>query len=601
MQNLSESRQKALDTAQAYWKRANLHPSKMQWSSEAIEAFGFYDGSGQWSEQDFKTVTDRNQVPLTVNLIQGRIDALSGVEIQSRFRTAVQDASGIVANEKLALALTNWLYFIQQDQRMPHKGSLKFRDMMICGLGWSNLFQEDGMYYYDYVHPYNVLPDPDDLTPQYDNMKYVGRKRWMEPDVVKKTWPKVSGYIDFTDPNLSSTIYSPEITDRNSNYTNINNYSGYSQSRVLVCEMQYKVPKTAYSGIDVNGFYFETFDEERAEQLANSTRDIEEKESSQIIRTLFLDNYLLETAPLNPNIPGLKDFSYIPCVWKRRFRTGVPYGLLDSMKDIQRDANVRLTKALYLANSSKLIVTGSLPPGQSMQDVESSLKKPDALILLPPDTKFDLRDNTPLSDAQIKMLDKYELLLNRVTGINDDMMGIPTNATSGVAQRQRQLNSVRNNVFAFDNFADMKERESRFIIALFQGGDNENILSQIMTDEEKETIILNLVRTIKGKKIVFNDVRTLPISLEIEEVPDYKNSLEENREALQNILSNPNAMLIMQSPSLMRRSGIRDYEKLSEEMQETMAKQQQQQQISSGVPQPSAQAQEQQNLAYPGL
>lgn len=122
-----------------------------------------------------------------------------------------------------------------------------------------------------------------------------------------------------------------------------------------------------------------------------------------------------------------------------------------------------------------------------------------------------------------------------------------------------------------------------------------------MTDEEKETIILNLVRTIKGKKIVFNDVRTLPISLEIEEVPDYKNSLEENREALQNLLSNPNAMLIMQSPSLMRRLGIRDYEKLSEEMQETMAKQQQQQQISSGVPQPSAQAQEQQNLAYPGL
>ena len=45
MQKLSESRQKALDTAQAYWKRANLHPSKMQWSSEAIEAFGFYDGT----------------------------------------------------------------------------------------------------------------------------------------------------------------------------------------------------------------------------------------------------------------------------------------------------------------------------------------------------------------------------------------------------------------------------------------------------------------------------------------------------------------------------------------------------------------------------
>lgn len=601
MQNLSESRQKALDTGQAYCKRANLHPSKMQWSSEAIEAFGFYDGSGQWSEQDFKTVAERNQVPLTVNLIQGRIDALSGVEIQSRFRTAIQDASGSVENERLALALTNWLYFIQQDQRMPHKGSLKFRDMMICGIGWSNIFQDNGSYCYDYVHPYNVLPDPDDLSPQYDNMKYVCRKRWMEPDVVKKTWPKVSKYIDFTDPNLSTTIYSPEITDRNTNYTNVNNYSGFSQSRVLVWEVQHKIPKTAYSGIDSHGFYFETFDEEKAEDLANSSKDIEEKESSQIIRTLFLDNYLLETAPLNPNIPGVKDFSYIPCVWKRRFRTGVPYGLVDQMKDIQRDANVRITKALYLANSSKLIVTGSLPPGQSIQSVEAQMKKPDALIVLPSETKFDLRDNTSLSDAQLKMLDKYELLLNRVTGINDDMMGVPTNATSGVAQRQRQINSVRNNVFAFDNFADMKERESRFIISLFQGGENENILSQIMTEDQKETIILNLVRIIKGKKVVFNDVRTLPISLEVEEVPDYKNSIEENREAVENVLSNPNAMHIMQSPSLMRRLGIRDYEKLSEEMKETMNRKQEQERIVSGAGSSQPQPQEQQNLAYPGL
>lgn len=601
MQNLSESRQKALDTALAYWKRANLHPSKMQWSSEAIEAFGFYDGSGQWSEKDYKTVTDRNQVPLTVNLIQGRLDSLSGVEIQSRFRTAVQDASGIIDNERLAQALTNWLYFIQQDQRMPHKGSLKFRDMLVCGLGWSNLFQEDGAFFYDYVHPYNVLPDPDDLSPQYDNMKYVGRKRWMDPETVKKTWPKVASYINFSDPNLSATIYSPEITDRNSNYTNPNNYSGFSQSRVMVGEIQHKVPKRAYCGIDTNGFYFETFDEEKAEQLANSTRDIKEKQSNQIIRTLFLDNYLLETAPLNPNIPGLKDFSYIPCVWKRRFKTGVPYGLLDSMKDIQRDSNVRLTKALYLANSSKLIVTGSLPPGQTMSDIESQLKKPDALIVLPSDTKFDLKDNSVLSDAQLKILDKYDGLMQRVTGIRDDMMGVETNATSGVAIKQRQLSSVRNNVFAFDNFADMKEREARFIVALFQGGENENILSQIMSEEEKETIILNLTRIIKGKKVVFNDVRTLPISLEIEEVPDYKSSMEENREALENLLSNPNAMLIMQSPSLMRRLGIRDYEKLSEEMQQTMAKQQEQQQPSSSGQRPPSQGQETQNLAYPGL
>ena len=598
MYELSESRQKALNIAQAYFRRANIHPSALEWHTEAIEAYGFYDGSGQWRLEDLQTLASRKQFAMTINIIQSRLDSLSGVEIQSRFRTAVINESKDESKDVLAQGLTNLLYFYQQDQRIPHKGSLKFRDMLICGLGWSNMYQENGAYYYDYVHPYNVLPDPDDLSPQYDNMKYVCRKRWMEPDVVRRTWRKTSNYIDFSDPSLYNTVYSPEITDRNSNYTNANNYTGFSQSRLLVCEVQHKVPKRCYYGIDSNGFYFETFNEEEAEQLANSTRDIEEKLANQIMRTLFLDNFLLETAPLNPNIPNLKDFSYIPCVWKRRFRTGVPYGLLDSMKDIQRDTNVRLTKALYLANSSRLITVGQLNPGQTSEQLTEDLKMADIAINLPEGTTFNLTNNDPLADTQLRFIGEHDKFMQRVTGIYDDMMGKETNASSGVAQRQRQINSVRNNVFAFDNFADMKERESKFMLSLIQGGFSENILSEVVTEEQKESIILNLSRTINGKKVIFNDVRTLPVSLEIEDVPDYRSSKEEDMAQLDSLLSNPNAMLIMQSPSLLRRSGIRDYQKISDEMKQIVSQQamnQSQQQNSAND------TQDNQNLAYPGL
>lgn len=603
---LSEPRQKALEKSQNIWQTVSLHPSTLQFRTEAIEAFGFYEGGlGQWRQNDLDTVTSRGQLPMTVNIIQSRIDSLSGVEIQSRFRTSVKNNSYDEGKEKLARALTSQLYFVQKEQRMPYKGSLKFRDMLVCGIGWSNQYQENGKFYYEQVHPFNIMPDPDDLTPQFDNMKYVCRKRWLDPETVMKLWPKVAKRIDFSNPYLCTTLYSPEIMDRSSNYTNINNYTGYAQSRVLVCEVQYKVPRTAYCGMDYQGFYFETFDEEKAEELANSPKDIETKDSSQIMRTLFLDNYLLQYSPLNPNIPGLEDCSYIPCVWKRRFKTGVSYGLLDSTKDVQRDSNVRLTKSLYLSNSSRLIITGALPPGESIQTISEQVKRPDSVIVLPEGTQYELRNNDPMSESNLKMLDKYDMLMQRITGIYDDAMGRETNASSGVAQRQRQINSIRNNVFAFDSFADMKEREARFMLALFQSGDNENILSQIMTEDEKETIILNLTRTIKGKKYVFNDVRTLPVSLEIEEVPDFSSSMEENKAALENLLSNPNGMLIMQSPSLMRRLGIRDYQKLAEEMKETMM---QNQQGGSGQPQSpqisqgsSPLPQEGDNLAYAGL
>ena len=64
MANISGKIQEYLNKAQNYWQRANLHPSILQWRPEAIDAFGFYDGSGQWLDSDIKTVEARGQKPL---------------------------------------------------------------------------------------------------------------------------------------------------------------------------------------------------------------------------------------------------------------------------------------------------------------------------------------------------------------------------------------------------------------------------------------------------------------------------------------------------------------------------------------------------------
>ena len=115
--------------------------------------------------------------------------------------------------------------------------------------------------------------------------------------------------------------------------------------------------------MDREGRPFETFDLDTAEDLAASPRlvcpkEIESTDSTRIMRTLFVGDTLLEHAPLDFALPGSKDFSLIPVVFQRRFKTGVPYGLLESMKDIQRDCNVRVTKSVYAINSSQLVFKG---------------------------------------------------------------------------------------------------------------------------------------------------------------------------------------------------------------------------------------------------
>jgi hypothetical protein len=500
---------------------------------------------------------------------------------------AVRSDSQRDEDDKLASALTHYLFHIQEHNSIPHYGSLKFKDALISGIGWSDSYKDpdDGTYHYDYVDPFNVLPDPDDLSPQYTNMKYVCRKRWMRPEIVAKTWPSVSQFVDLTNPSVLSGMYSNEIMDRSADYTSAESYTGCNQSRVLVVEVQYKAPKKAYRGLDGKGNAFETFDEDQAREMAESPKDIEEFKSQQILRTLFLDNWLLEHAPLSPNLPNPKDFSCIPFVWKRRFKTGVPYGLLESIKDLQRDANIRITKSLYLMNSSRVIIQGNIDPGENTETFREELRRPDSVIILPEDTKVSITSNADLAEPQLKIVEMYLDFMKRVTGIHDEMLGIQTNATSAVAQNVRQVNSVRNNVFAFDNFSEMKKREGSFLLKMIQAAGDENLAVQILTDEEKEWLVLNLAIEKDGKLIIENNVINLPVTLYIEEVPDFRSTFEEQKAMLESLLGNANANWMMQSPNLLQMLGIRDGEKISEEMTKVM---QQKQTMDQGLPQQGA-------------
>jgi hypothetical protein len=566
---LSVAKQEALEKAQGYFRSGNLHPSAQAFRTKCIDDQNFYDGTGQWTARDLQTLAMREQLPITVNICKGYVDALSGVEIQSRYRTACRSDSHKPEDDKLAEALTHWLFYIQEHQDLPYKGSLKFRDSLICGIGWSHLCKEDGAYYYDYVHPFNVIPDPDDLSPQYTAMKYVCRKRWMSPDMVKARWRHAAREIDFAKSGFGGEMVSAELADREAAYTDTGS-SGTHNNRALVVEVQYKVPHKAYRGLDGEGRPFETFSLEMAEGFSSSAKDIEELDSTRIMRTLFLGHTLLEHAPLDFALPDSKDFSLIPIVFQRRFKTGVPYGLLEAMKDIQRDCNVRVTKSVYAVNSSQLVFEGNPMPGADINRLKRELKSSDSVIILPKDSKYQLSSNAHLGEEQLKIVELYLNLIQRVTGIHDDMLGMQTNATSGIAQNVRQVNSVRNNVFAFDNFSQMKKRESLFILGMLQSGADENIAVQILTPEENEILILNLSRTIKGKPVIFNNVRTLPLCLYIEEVPDYKSTFEEQKATFEALLSNAHAHWMMLSPELLRRLGVRDPEKIAEEMRQAM-------------------------------
>ena len=589
-QKLTKKKEESFKKGKGYFEYSKKHPSMTKFHASAIESYGFYDGAGQWEEKERQEVLARGQFPVVVNKIQTPVNNLTGTEIQTRFRVAYRSHSGKEKDDALAKAITHYGYAVQESEKMVHKCTISSKDVLVTGLGWGNIFKdtEKGTIKYEEVDPLSVFYDPDDLSADLNNMTFVARTRWLSVEQAKKLWPKHEKYFDdmFEDDYEANDI-SGELAQRESGtvdtYTTGNGSYG---SKILVVEVQYRETQISYCGFDAQGHSFQTFDREVAEELSEKKADIKEVPATQIMRIMYTGDRLLEYAPLEPRLPDLPDFTYIPCVYARHHKNGVPYGWIESMKDLQRESNYRRSKLINNLNSFRAIIdVGALGPAKNIEQLKEELKKPDSIILKSGEGEVNVESNQALSSGQFEMLAKCDQELQQVSGMYDEALGKQTNTQSGIGIKYRQEHSVRNQQHYFANLKRFKSRIAVSMLALIQGGGEEFIASHILTDEEKETIIMNNVREIGGKRVFFDDIRTLPLSIYVEEVPDYESFSQEQSQELEAILNNPNAPLILQSPALMKRLGIRDYLELSQEFEEISQKEaQQEQQVQGNVP-----------------
>lgn len=585
MKSLSLSRKNGLEVARSTFQYAAGNLLYVQGRGRTIRAFSFYDGDGQypraflreWGQRFLNFDADYDLPPPIINKVKSMINHVSGVEIQSRFRTAYRSHSDKEKDELLAKALTHYSFFVQENQDMPLIQSYKFRDMLICGLGWSNLYLQNDQIQCEYVHPLNILYDADDFSPCMTDQQYVCRMHWVNKQTALMLWPKYKEEIDdlfYNAMPLTVGSFSPEFFNRVIEWVDLYAIGGGEGigSRIMVIEVQRKEKRKFFCGIEKSdvegeeGNYFETFDEELAEKLIAKGEEIIEKEGYQIIRTVFCRDIVFEHGPLNPNIPN-SNFTYVPGVYARRSSDAVPEGWLSSMEDIQRIINYTKAKELTLLNSVRAIVdAGALVDGQSPDDLREELSRNDSIIFKNKDANVTLHPNVDLAASQINTARRLDEELQQVSGLYGDAVGAQTNATASVSINSRARNSFKNQIIGFDNLMLMKKREAKLMLDLIQGSGMENLAVTILDDDEKETLILNLSVNIGGEEHIFNNIRNLPLSVYVEQTHDYESSPEEQRSTLEALLNNPNAMTILQSPQLLKLMGQRHWKKIADEM-----------------------------------
>lgn len=562
-------KEKALQKAQSYARYASTHPSYLEWRKSYIESEGLYDGTNQWLKDDIETLRKRNEAPITLNVVAGIIDSQCGIETQSRYRCVVDVDDNREDYRALSRALTKHLLNFQENNDLPAQGSLKFRDTCIGGLGWSNIYFENGRIWYLREDPLNVIPDFDDTSPQFTNMRFVTKIHWLsKQDIKEKFGVKIKG-LNLEELDLGTNFFSGELAYRECAVPPA--FLTSSASKVPVWEVQFKNATSAYCGLTKGGRFFNTFDIEKAEKIANSQKDIEEFRASQILRLVFFEDRVLHYAPLPSSSPLQKDFSLIPLVWKKRSSDNVPYGIAPFLRTPQIEINARITKGINSINSNKTFITGVLPEGIDRDEIKKELMEKNSVVFIPgSDAQIKFENGIVLGEENIKVVQFYIDMMKRISGIHDEVMGAKSNATSGIAERLRQDSSIRNSAFAFSNFEFMKKREAKQYVYLLQNSFLENIEVLGASEEDNNPVILNLTaENFNGEQVIYNDISFLPFNLYIDEVANFRSNKQYQKEEMVALLSNPHADIIMMSPKFLEKF-TNDSQEIAEEFKMAM-------------------------------
>jgi hypothetical protein len=445
----------------------------------------YYDNI-QWTEEEIEELKERGQAPTVYNVISQSVNWIIGSEKRGRSDFKVlprRKEGGKAAERKTAL-----LKYLSDVNHTPFERSLAFEEATKAGLGWleSQVQDEnDGEPIYAGSESWrNIIFDSTYRRLDMSDCRYVFRVKWVDLDVAIACFPDrraqlemaaVDNYegwgvddIDGDDP-MDSAEYENELSGV------ARDAMTYSRRRVRLIEAWFRMPERVQrlkgSKSDFRGEIFDPNDERHQIEIQSGRAVLAESPTMRMYCCIMTTNDMICCAP-SPYRHNRYPFT--PVWGFRRARDGMPYGVIRWMRGMQDDVNKRLSKALYILSTNKVVMDEG-----AVNDIEQFRReaaRPDSVIEKRPGKEIILNVDRDLAPAHLELASRSIQMIQQVGGVTDELLGRATNAVSGVAVQARQeQGSVATNKL-FDNLR----------LAFQQHGEKElSLIEQYMTDEKQ--------------------------------------------------------------------------------------------------------------------
>ena len=478
----------------------------------------YYTGSGQWTDAERTLLESDGRPPLTFNFIFAKVKTVAGLEQQIRsgfkvFPVAAED-------ENLARAAYLVLKHEDRNKKMQKVFSRAFKTAACVGRAWidvsveqmpgeltaSNVIRNESVY--------NVFKDPDGKELDMSDWTYLSRQKWLTIGQLKMLYPdifmgksnaEIAMMVNFTPDERYPHPAVEYVNDYPTN-PNINDWSSFvdnEKRRAKVIELWTKRTEFGWYVATGRGDMFEAGESQKeaeaaAVQLTQQAQEMGISDTFSVMKVprtviyqdVFSGNLMIRKQVVSPynhgKFPIIPVFAYVEDTGSKM----ESFGIVKNLVDLQDEKNKRHSQFTDILNRA--------PKGGGFYQMSSvdaeqikALSTPGAWV----GVRGNIKDKIQSSSANyIGILGHYQWLEEQaeidskaISGINDSLIGMPTNAReSGIAAQTRIQQGLTTMQELFDNLNTAKIMVAEQVLSNIQQFYDPNKITKIIGIQNKK-------------------------------------------------------------------------------------------------------------------